>query len=125
MLDGASTLDDGGRTHTLELLDPDTARAHLADLIVLHDAGMCRPLPLFPKSAFAWARSAVKEGNEHLALKAARKEFDARNDVPGEGDDRYIARVYADADQALGVEFEDLARRVFLPLAGALAREGS
>ncbi|MBP8926870.1 MAG: exodeoxyribonuclease V subunit gamma, partial [Pseudomonadales bacterium] len=125
VLDGASTLDDGGKTHTLELLDADTARAHLADLIVLHDAGMCRPLPLFPKSAFAWARSAVKKGNEELALKTARKEFDTRNDVPGEGDDRYIARVYPDADQALGVEFEDLARRVFLPLAGALAREGS
>ena len=124
-LDGASTLDDARQTHALALLDRDTARAHLADLIALHDAGLCRPLPLFPKSAFAWAKSMLGKGDEDAALHAARYAFNGSDKFPGEGDDRYIARVYPDPEIALDAEFAELARRIYLPLAQALAETAS
>ncbi len=123
VLDGASTFDDRKKTHTLVLLDSQVAHAHLADLIVLHDEGMCRPLPLFAKAAFAWARSMQDKSDADVALKAARVVFNGYMDVPGEHDDRYIARAYPDAGDALGAQFTALAERVFLPLAAALAGE--
>ncbi len=123
VLDGESTLDDSKRTHTLARIDPDTARTHLAKLITLHDDGMRRPLPLFAKSGFAWAKSMQDKGDEQQALKAARVAFTGYKDIPGEGGDRYIARAYPDAVSALDGEFAQLVRLVYMPLAEALAED--
>jgi exodeoxyribonuclease V gamma subunit len=106
------------------LLAPEAATAHLADLLALHAEGLRRPLPLFPKSAWAFVQLLQKHDTEH-ALQQARKSFEDGFQHEGEGSNAYIARAFADVEAALGEEFAALAQRVFVPLLAAEAAEGA
>lgn len=108
----------------LPLLAPEAATAHLADLLALHAEGLRRPLPLFPKSAWAFVQLLQKHDTEH-ALQQARKSFEDGFQHEGEGSNAYIARAFADVEAALGEEFAALAQRVFVPLLAAEAAEGA
>ncbi|MBK8992377.1 MAG: UvrD-helicase domain-containing protein [Gammaproteobacteria bacterium] len=85
----------------LPLLAPEAATAHLADLLALHAEGLRRPLPLFPKSAWAFVQLLQKHDTEH-ALQQARKSFEDGFQHEGEGSNAYIARAFADVEAALG-----------------------
>lgn len=88
----------------------DQARASLDRLLDAYRQGLCEPLPFAPGTAWAW----LGEPDEDKALKRAEAVFNSGYDLPGEGDDPYIARVYPDFDSI---------RERLLPLAEALFGE--
>ena len=101
-------------------LTPAAATAALADLLQIYAEGLRRPLPLFTKSAWAYAQQWHESGNREAALDAAHKTFDDGFNHGGEGSDAYIARAFGAGEDALGAEFLALASRVFDPLLAAL-----
>lgn len=112
------------------LEDPRTV---LAELLHLYWLGHERPLPFFPASSYAYARTLAKaegaDGREK-ALKAARDSFepDRESKRSGELDDPNVAQIYAAAnplDEAARLvaegqeemaDFERIALAVFRPL---------
>jgi exodeoxyribonuclease V gamma subunit len=88
------------------------ARARLADLLALYWEGLRRPLPFFPRAAYA-ACAAKKD-----ALGAARRAWESpvqQGPIPGEDADPYNALAFRGRDP-LDDDFLALARRVFEPL---------
>ncbi len=106
--------------HTLPVLDSAQALEHLADLLQIYREGMRRPLPLFPKTSFAYAKALREHGEPARALKTARSRFDDNHNQRGEGSERSVLRVFAEPGEVLGEEFARLAARVFTPLLEAL-----
>ncbi|MBK8637856.1 MAG: exodeoxyribonuclease V subunit gamma [Chromatiaceae bacterium] len=99
---------------TLAPLDPEQARGHFTTLMAAWHAGMCRPLPLATKTAFAWLRG-EKDG-------AVREAYEGGYQRRGEVEtDPYLARVYPDfgAFAARG-EFATWAETLLRPLYAAL-----
>jgi exodeoxyribonuclease V gamma subunit len=111
---------------------PAEPRAVLADLVAIHDAGMCEPLPIPVRTAYAWAQGRLR--NPAVARKQA--EWRWRTDrYPGEDADPTHVRVWGPRfpiDDLLAVPpraGEDrhgepsrlgaLASRIWLPLLGA------
>ena len=108
----------------LSLLAPAAAIECLADLLAIYGEGLRRPLPLFPKSAWAFARQLLHKRDADGALVKARAAFEDGFGHSGEGSNAYIARAFADAEAALGEEFAALAGRVFAPLLAAEGKAG-
>lgn len=105
------------------LLAPSAATGFLADLLQLYGDGLCRPLPLFPKSAWTFAQQLRRKQDADGAMKKARATFEDGFQHEGEGSNAYIARAFTDVEAALGEEFALLAQRVFAPLLAAEAGE--
>ncbi len=103
----------------LPLVAPAAATECLADLLALYGEGLCRPLPLFPKSAWAFARQLRQKHDAEGAMAKARAAFEDGFGHRGEGSNVYIARAFTDVEAALGEEFAALAGRVFAPLLAA------
>jgi exodeoxyribonuclease V gamma subunit len=105
------------------------ARSCLGDLLEVYREGQRAPLPLPPRTAFAWAGKHVLEKAEK-ADKAAQKAAESawlENDRKSyvESSDAWLAlafrgRKLLDGDE-LQARFEDLATRVYMPLCQALA----
>jgi exodeoxyribonuclease V gamma subunit len=101
-----------GTTATVVLRPVADARERLADVVALYREGLRRPLPFFPRAAYA-ACEAKKE-----PLVAARKHWESPavpDAPPGEGDDPYNALAFRGRDP-FADPFLTLARRVFDPL---------
>lgn len=113
---GASELCCEDALVTLPLLESDRALALLAELLDIHEQGLCQPLPLFPKTSHAYAQALRKHGDAGKALGNARKDFHNERSGGGEGADPYVLRAFPDPEGALDVEFRALAVRVFAPL---------
>ena len=73
---------------------PDEARPLLAELVDLHDRGMCEPVPLPSGTAFTFARSYLSSGQERDALASARRVWEGGFGGPGEADDAAQRRVH-------------------------------
>lgn len=69
----------------------DTATALLRDLVELHDRGLREPLPMPPRTAYAWA-DAVRAHKQPLWT--ARGRWESSDRFPGEADDPAHVRVY-------------------------------
>jgi exodeoxyribonuclease V gamma subunit len=88
------------------------ARDILVDLLAIYREGQQLALAFYPKTAWAW-----------LEQKHVHREWegDARNGKPGERDDPYIRIALRDrAEDPLGANFQQLARRIYGPLRMAL-----
>lgn len=76
---------------TINALDPDVAKAHFNALIETYVAGLCSPLPLAPKTGFAWLEkqgkpfAGVLADCQQDAVKEARKKFEDAYLYQGEG----------------------------------------
>ncbi|MFM8332263.1 MAG: exodeoxyribonuclease V subunit gamma [Candidatus Methylumidiphilus sp.] len=95
-------------------LAPDEARACLAVLVQAWRGGMCRPLPLACKTAFAWLAS---NGDSD----AARREYEGGYNTTGEvQQDAYLARAYPSFDSLVLASadngFEAWLERLYAPL---------
>ncbi len=116
---------------TFAPLPVDEARDHLLALMRAWDEGMCRPLPLAVKTAFAWLRKLPGTLDDHSdaplqeALDAARETYEGATQQLGERDtNAYLGRAYADFDAlASSGEFAALARRLLLPLRRAIPEQ--
>jgi exodeoxyribonuclease V gamma subunit len=108
---------------------PDPTR-WLHQLMMLHAEGMTRPLPFMPKSSFAYAVKYLALRGKGTAEPERRREagnaaygawlpssMGIGKEIPGEGDDPAVARVY-DSSVLWTDEFHTLALRVFAPMQG-------
>jgi exodeoxyribonuclease V gamma subunit len=111
---------DGGESRwlgldgTVVLRPVDEPRALLEDLLALYWEGLRRPLPFFPRSAYA---ACDAKGDP---LDAARKRWDPPGTdfvdaLPGESEDPYNALAFRGHDP-IDAEFLATARRVLVPL---------
>jgi exodeoxyribonuclease V gamma subunit len=109
------------REQTLRLRPVQNAAATLADLLALARQGLCEPLPLLPKSAYAYA--AANEPDK--GMKAAWGEWEGKSsrdrDIPGEKDDPDVQLAFRGRQPLQEPAFVELAERVFGPLLAARA----
>jgi exodeoxyribonuclease V gamma subunit len=89
------------------------AKALLQQWVELYLDGRKQPLPFFVKSSEKWCQTAK--------MTEVAKMFNGSsfNQIPGEGDDLYIERVFKDVDN-LPKAFEQLAEQIFKPLFDAV-----
>lgn len=90
------------------------ARDRLTALVKLYREGQTRPLPFFPKSAWAYAE-AWDETNDGQALKAARKKWEVGYSGYGESTGSAYALALRGVADPLDADFERCAREIFLP----------
>ncbi|MGQ0467759.1 MAG: exodeoxyribonuclease V subunit gamma [Sporichthyaceae bacterium] len=108
----------------------DDARAALAELVTLSDAGRCEPLPLPVKTAFAWAEAYGRGRSDTVAKKAAEREWRAKTKTGTEfGEFLEPAHVLAwGADLEFGEldvpRLGELANRLWAPVLAHLSRGG-
>lgn len=86
------------------------APALLADLMTLYRDGMARPLPFFPKSAWAWA------SQRRSRARAENKWHGGQRPAFGERNDAAIRLAFRGRPDPLDEQFYALAERVFDPL---------
>ena len=100
-------------------LDPDRARALLADLVALHREGLAAPLPLPTKAALDYARTFTGSGSAPDALAEARRTW-CEGRFP-ERDEPLYERVFGRTagPEVLDGAFGELALRLWSPLLAA------
>ena len=100
----------------------ENAEVELAKLLGHYRRGLCRPLPFFVKSAWAYAETESKKG-AGIALQAAHKIWDVpvfRNgSFSGESENAYYQTVYRGGDP-LDSEFESLSLEIISPVLAAM-----
>ncbi len=111
---------------TLRALEVDEARRLLTQILTAWQAGLCRPLPLAAKTAFAWLGKGGQVGKDNdAALRVARSAFDGAFKQTGELEQSgYLQRAYPDFDALTeSGEFADLADTLLRPLFEAMPVE--
>ncbi|CAH2030504.1 exodeoxyribonuclease V subunit gamma [Trichlorobacter ammonificans] len=93
-----------------------TARELLAELLTYYRRGLSAPLPFFPESSLAWARSNDPE--------KTRRQWRDSFAGPGEGSEPHIHRCFGDREP-FGEEFRVTAAAILGPLLHCLAEEPS
>ncbi|MDA3913828.1 exodeoxyribonuclease V subunit gamma [Oleiagrimonas sp.] len=109
---------------------PLQARNHLAELIDTVREGLCEPLPLPPRTAFAWATMGVGETfDENAARKAASNAWNGGYNGFAESSDAWFALAFRGRelldDGPVEARFRALSLRVYEPLCRALADGGA
>ncbi len=103
--------------------DPAEALERLREIIEAWHDGMCRPLPLAVKSAFAWLRAFHNPAvDQDKAYEAARKTYEPDFKYNGEcADSAYLSRAWPSFDALwANSEFRDLTERLLRPLQDAI-----
>jgi exodeoxyribonuclease V gamma subunit len=104
-----------GTDSGVEYRPPDDAVQTLERLLALYWKGLSEPIPFFPQSSFAYARSILDGKPEEAALKAARREWEGERYKSAEKDEAHVALCFRDKEP-LDAEFERFALEVFGPL---------
>jgi exodeoxyribonuclease V gamma subunit len=122
------------RDKTLQIgeIAPETATAHLAELLALHRQGLRQPLPFYEHSSYAYAdglrqKDRKSKPSPESALRAARGAWEpdqTDNRFGSDLDDVSIALCARGADPLAEPSFAELACRVWNPFL-TLAREDS
>lgn len=76
------------------VVEPEQARSLLFQLIDTYNAGMCEPVALFPRTAWAWKLLQLKSDDEFKLKAEAVSSFDGGFNRQGEGQDEYIQRSF-------------------------------
>jgi exodeoxyribonuclease V gamma subunit len=93
------------------------AKEVLADLLALYWRGLCRPLPLFPRTSWTFTERIVAGKSEENARYAAGQIWRGNErDGRGEREDPYIRLAFLSVDDPLGQEWEKISRSVFAPI---------
>lgn len=98
-----------GETLEFKGLEQSDAKSLVNQWVQLYRQGQREPLAFFVKSSEKWALT----GKHSEVMKSFNGS--SFNQIPGEGDDRYISQVYKDVNQ-LPKGFETLAEQIFGPL---------
>lgn len=85
----------------------------LGGLLALYGEGLTRPLPFFPQVSLKYFQAAGTDARK--ALDRARDDWVGREEAPGPGAAPDM-RLLFDEGEALGQEFERLAKAIFTPL---------
>lgn len=95
------------------------AETLLADLLALYREGMCRLLPIYPKSSFVFAQQVAAGKPAESAFAKAIREWEGNQRIPGENLDPWLRFALKGSEPFTG-EFEPLALRLYQPLLRAL-----
>jgi exodeoxyribonuclease V gamma subunit len=97
--------------------DPETnAHAHLADLLRCYWEGLQQPLPLFPRTSYAWAKKQAGGGaSEDSTIKAALAQWETTEFRPGGEDQDPCFALVTRGREPLDQAFRETAVRVFGP----------
>ena len=99
--------------------DPlDDALPRLENLLVYFERGLQAPLPLFPRTSWAFAETIVSPPKKPPANPPWLKEWDGKDDEEGRGEKRepHIALAFRNVPEPLGDQWEKCAREVYLPI---------
>lgn len=100
------------------------ARQLLAALVDLYREGLREPLPLPPRTAYAWAVKHVESGKDEDALKSAVTSWEGGFNGYAERTEPWFALAFRDrdllGDEALRARFIGLSTQVYGPLCAAL-----
>jgi exodeoxyribonuclease V gamma subunit len=110
------------RTGGYQLPPVADASERLSALVTLYREGQTRPLPFFPKSAWAYAE-AWDEAEAGKAIKAARKKWEVGYSGYGESTGSAYALALRGVADPLDDEFEGCARGVFLPFMASVVMD--
>lgn len=105
------------REQTVRLAPVANAAATLADLLTLARQGLREPLPLPPKSA--WAFAAADDPGKGMLAALREWNGDDHNHIPGERDDADVQLAFRGREPLAEPAFAALAMRVFGPLLAA------
>ena len=106
-------------TETFALRDFDAAQAQLQELgqlLELRQEGLQRPLPIFPRSSMAFARSHKRSKPFADCKKRAYDEWHGRNGKIPEKNDYYHQLAFGKKEDPLDQEFCDLCEKTVRPL---------
>ncbi len=96
-------------------VEPAEAQSILSDLTGLFARGMMAPLPLFPRSSYAYAEKRCAGKDHDTSLGAALMQWNGNMVVPPEKDDAHLSMIYRD-EEPDWEEFVTLAGQVYGPL---------
>ena len=89
----------------------------LADLLTLYWSGLRQPLPLFPRTSWAYAeRIAAGKAEENARYAAGQIWKGNEREGRGECKDPYIRLAFRCVNDPLDDEWEKISRRVFRPI---------
>jgi len=92
---------------------PEQARECLTALLEHYWEGLCRPLPYFPRSAYAYAGQMAKNGDPDAALQRALAKWRGKEYSGGEREDPYHQAAFRGVEP-VGEEFAALAVELLL-----------
>ncbi|MBC8316621.1 MAG: exodeoxyribonuclease V subunit gamma [Desulfobulbaceae bacterium] len=110
------------RDETLQLRPVANPSAALNVLLDIYWQGLSEPIPFFTETSYVFARWAA-EGKEAKARTDAREKWAGEYNPARECDDIYFSFRYHDT-HPLGDRFEDLARKMYMPLLSHLDEIG-
>jgi exodeoxyribonuclease V gamma subunit len=110
-----------GRDKVCQLAPPPDSHALLANLVDLYRRGQRAPLAFFPKSAWSYVEALAKQKPPQEALRHAQKTWEGNQQSPGECEDLYYRRCFAEIP--LNAEFGALAEAIYTPLRAFLSQE--
>lgn len=118
---------DNSSFQEYNLSPPEDVEMILSDLLKLYWQGLQRPLHLYCKSSYAYAKSVIAEGKEEEQgiAKAVNKWEPGWNGYPGEGDDAYLKLVNNGKRPLQDPRFSELSRRFWTPFFEVLNQEGT
>lgn len=105
----------------------ENAQELLSDLLAVYELGLRRPLPLFPETCWAYAKTAwasKKAQPQDAPVKAAREVWEGGGYItgmPGEREDECVQLCFRDCVDPLDGTWEEMTRRVFEPIVRASA----
>ncbi|HLS28223.1 MAG TPA: exodeoxyribonuclease V subunit gamma, partial [Opitutales bacterium] len=111
---------------TLEFGPVEEAEEHLGELLDLYWAGLQRPLPFFPETAYAWYRTVTGEKPEN-AFREANNKFESGFNYTGERENEYIQLCWGSESgkNILNEEFTEISEKIFQGLVlSEIQREG-
>lgn len=104
-------------TVTLPPIPPERARTILMDLLEVWEEGCVAPLPAAPAASCAWVEAGGTDNRDVADAKARAKLFDGFRDDGELQRNRYLGRVWSDADTILRMErFAWCAEHLYQPL---------
>ncbi len=106
------------------------ARMLLAELLDFYGAGLCAPLPFFPRSSYAFAERTFRPTKGSSPLEKARTEWgdsaqphDRAQGLGPERDDEYFDLAFRNVPDPLGPAFQEIATAIFEPALKVMTKE--
>jgi len=111
---------DRAGEHQLPVISSDEAKGLLEALTNEYWSGLQKPLPLFSKSSYAYAKGISRGKNEQAALESASAVFYGNEYSMGDMNNPNVYRIYSDSPEPLGEEFQRISLLIFQPILDSL-----
>lgn len=111
-----------GKDETWVFKEAPGAESILGDLLELYAEGKTRPLPFFPRTAFAYALARERDPNKP-SVELVWRAWEGSEFAQGEREDPYFDLCFRNGPDPLGEDFNRIAWRVVAPILDHQAKE--